>query len=81
MFYLSVSSPLCVLGTYIRTSDGRIFAIRAANKAKTGEESTPTPKSKMIYNHNRPPYVVKKLFLTLWHYLGKLSSLKGVILF
>uniref|UniRef100_A0A671TPA7 RAD54 like 2 n=1 Tax=Sparus aurata TaxID=8175 RepID=A0A671TPA7_SPAAU len=27
-------------GTYIRTSDGRIFAIRAANKAKTAEEST-----------------------------------------
>ncbi|XP_068182389.1 helicase ARIP4-like isoform X2 [Antennarius striatus] len=28
-----------IKGTYIRTSDGRIFAIRAANKAKT-EEST-----------------------------------------
>uniref|UniRef100_A0A8C6LPC2 RAD54 like 2 n=1 Tax=Nothobranchius furzeri TaxID=105023 RepID=A0A8C6LPC2_NOTFU len=26
-------------GTYIRTSDGRIFAIRAANKAKTVDES------------------------------------------
>uniref|UniRef100_UPI0037E9B054 helicase ARIP4-like n=1 Tax=Semicossyphus pulcher TaxID=241346 RepID=UPI0037E9B054 len=32
-------------GTYIRTSDGRIFAIRAANKAKTAEEgTTATPK-------------------------------------
>ncbi|XP_023144527.2 helicase ARIP4-like isoform X2 [Amphiprion ocellaris] len=30
-------------GTYIRTSDGRIFAIRAANKAKTVEESTTAP--------------------------------------
>ncbi|XP_070823827.1 helicase ARIP4-like isoform X2 [Chaetodon trifascialis] len=30
-------------GTYIRTSDGRIFAIRAANKAKTAEESTTAP--------------------------------------
>ncbi|KAG7226949.1 hypothetical protein INR49_022244 [Caranx melampygus] len=28
-------------GTYIRTSDGRIFAIRAANKAKTAEEPAP----------------------------------------
>lgn len=27
-------------GTYIRSSDGRIFAIRAANKAKSAEEST-----------------------------------------
>uniref|UniRef100_UPI003AAAFA11 helicase ARIP4-like n=1 Tax=Centroberyx gerrardi TaxID=166262 RepID=UPI003AAAFA11 len=30
-------------GTYIRTCDGRIFAIRAANKAKTGEESSAAP--------------------------------------
>ncbi|XP_028265315.1 helicase ARIP4-like isoform X2 [Parambassis ranga] len=30
-------------GTYIRTSDGRIFAIRAANKAKTLDESAPAP--------------------------------------
>ncbi|XP_040905386.1 helicase ARIP4-like isoform X2 [Toxotes jaculatrix] len=30
-------------GTYIRSSDGRIFAIRAANKAKTAEESTTAP--------------------------------------
>uniref|UniRef100_A0A4W6G885 RAD54 like 2 n=1 Tax=Lates calcarifer TaxID=8187 RepID=A0A4W6G885_LATCA len=30
-------------GTYIRTSDGRIFAIRAANKAKTTEEGTTAP--------------------------------------
>uniref|UniRef100_A0A8C4DW89 Helicase ARIP4 n=1 Tax=Dicentrarchus labrax TaxID=13489 RepID=A0A8C4DW89_DICLA len=30
-------------GTYIRTSDGRIFAIRAANKAKSAEESATAP--------------------------------------
>ncbi|KAM6924905.1 helicase ARIP4-like [Xenentodon cancila] len=30
-------------GTYIRTSDGRIFAIRAANKAKTVEEGVTAP--------------------------------------
>ncbi|XP_054465179.1 helicase ARIP4-like isoform X2 [Anoplopoma fimbria] len=30
-------------GTYIRSSDGRIFAIRAANKAKTAEERTTAP--------------------------------------
>ncbi|XP_077400621.1 helicase ARIP4-like [Vanacampus margaritifer] len=30
-------------GTYIRTSDGRIFAIRAANKPKTSDENTETP--------------------------------------
>ncbi|XP_029994731.1 helicase ARIP4-like isoform X2 [Sphaeramia orbicularis] len=30
-------------GTYIRTSDGRIFAIRAANKAKAADESTTAP--------------------------------------
>ncbi|KAF3696640.1 Helicase ARIP4 [Channa argus] len=30
-------------GTYIRTSDGRIFAIRAANKAKAAEESATAP--------------------------------------
>ncbi|KAM3842946.1 LOW QUALITY PROTEIN: helicase ARIP4-like, partial [Diretmus argenteus] len=30
-------------GTYIRTCDGRIFAIRAANKPKTGEENTTAP--------------------------------------
>uniref|UniRef100_A0A1A8MGB1 RAD54-like 2 n=2 Tax=Nothobranchius pienaari TaxID=704102 RepID=A0A1A8MGB1_9TELE len=30
-------------GTYIRTSDGRIFAIRAANKAKTVDESATAP--------------------------------------
>ncbi|XP_007575196.1 helicase ARIP4-like isoform X2 [Poecilia formosa] len=30
-------------GTYIRTSDGRIFAIRAANKAKTVDESVAAP--------------------------------------
>ncbi|XP_042347123.1 helicase ARIP4-like isoform X2 [Plectropomus leopardus] len=30
-------------GTYIRSSDGRIFAIRAANRAKTAEESTTAP--------------------------------------
>ncbi|XP_049611705.1 helicase ARIP4 isoform X1 [Syngnathus scovelli] len=29
-------------GTYIRTSDGRIFAIRAANKPKISEENTAT---------------------------------------
>ncbi|XP_037540908.1 helicase ARIP4 [Nematolebias whitei] len=33
-------------GTYIRTSDGRIFAIRSANKTKTMDESaTATPKN------------------------------------
>lgn len=42
-----------VLGTYIRTSDGRIFAIRAANKAKTAEESTTAPpKGKMSHYQN-----------------------------
>ncbi|KAK5622419.1 hypothetical protein CRENBAI_003931, partial [Crenichthys baileyi] len=30
-------------GTYIRTSDGRIFAIRAANKAKTVDQSAAAP--------------------------------------
>ncbi|XP_026188230.1 helicase ARIP4-like isoform X3 [Mastacembelus armatus] len=30
-------------GTYIRTSDGRIFAIRAANKSKNSEQSTTAP--------------------------------------
>ncbi|XP_029011626.1 helicase ARIP4-like isoform X2 [Betta splendens] len=30
-------------GTYIRTSDGRIFAIRAANKAKAAEDGTTAP--------------------------------------
>ncbi|KAM4610353.1 helicase ARIP4-like [Polymixia lowei] len=30
-------------GTYIRTCDGRIFAIRAANKAKAGEEKATAP--------------------------------------
>ncbi|XP_075993507.1 helicase ARIP4-like [Genypterus blacodes] len=30
-------------GTYIRTSDGRIFAIRAANKAKTAEDGPTAP--------------------------------------
>ncbi|XP_077949763.1 helicase ARIP4-like isoform X3 [Gasterosteus aculeatus] len=30
-------------GTYIRSSDGRIFAIRAANKAKTADEITTAP--------------------------------------
>ncbi|XP_047441573.1 helicase ARIP4-like isoform X2 [Mugil cephalus] len=30
-------------GTYIRTSDGRIFAIRAANKAKIGDEGSTAP--------------------------------------
>ncbi|XP_017266885.1 helicase ARIP4 isoform X2 [Kryptolebias marmoratus] len=30
-------------GTYIRTSDGRIFAIRAANKTKTMDESATAP--------------------------------------
>ncbi|XP_038149771.1 helicase ARIP4-like isoform X2 [Cyprinodon tularosa] len=30
-------------GTYIRTSDGRIFAIRAANKAKTVDENPAAP--------------------------------------
>uniref|UniRef100_A0A3P8QCU0 RAD54 like 2 n=1 Tax=Astatotilapia calliptera TaxID=8154 RepID=A0A3P8QCU0_ASTCA len=30
-------------GTYIRTSDGRIFAIRAANKAKSVEENLQAP--------------------------------------
>ncbi|XP_075882242.1 helicase ARIP4-like isoform X2 [Nelusetta ayraudi] len=29
-------------GTYIRTSDGRIFAVRAANRAKTAEEGSAT---------------------------------------
>lgn len=44
-FYLSVliMSSSSVSGTYIRTSDGRIFAIRAANKAKLGEEGTAAP--------------------------------------
>uniref|UniRef100_A0A8D3AD53 Helicase ARIP4-like n=1 Tax=Scophthalmus maximus TaxID=52904 RepID=A0A8D3AD53_SCOMX len=53
-------------GTYIRTSDGRIFAIRAANKAKTAEGSTTAPpKGRMIHlpelrstkksNANNPP--------------------------
>lgn len=48
LFYLHLC--LCVLGTYIRTSDGRIFAVRAANKPKTGEgnaASSPA-KSKII---------------------------------
>ncbi|KAG9332444.1 hypothetical protein JZ751_014542 [Albula glossodonta] len=31
-------------GTYIRTSDGRIFAIRAAGKSRPGEESSSTPR-------------------------------------
>ncbi|KAK3540509.1 hypothetical protein QTP70_032473 [Hemibagrus guttatus] len=31
-------------GTYIRTSDGRIFAIRAVRKSRQGEESTNTKK-------------------------------------
>ncbi|XP_018593292.1 helicase ARIP4 isoform X1 [Scleropages formosus] len=31
-------------GTYIRTSDGRIFAIRAAGKAKPGEENATAPR-------------------------------------
>lgn len=35
--------PFPVLGTYIRTSDGRIFAIRAANKTKAPEESATVP--------------------------------------
>lgn len=41
---------LCVVGTYIRTSDGRIFAVRAANKPKTGEENAASSpaKSKII---------------------------------
>uniref|UniRef100_A0A4W6G969 RAD54 like 2 n=1 Tax=Lates calcarifer TaxID=8187 RepID=A0A4W6G969_LATCA len=34
-------------GTYIRTSDGRIFAIRAANKAKTTEEGTTTRRPRL----------------------------------
>lgn len=41
--YDNFSHRLSVLGTYIRSSDGRIFAIRAANKAKTAEESTAAP--------------------------------------
>lgn len=46
---ISFTLHLSVLGTYIRTSDGRIFAIRAANKAKTAEESTTAPpKGRMI---------------------------------
>lgn len=36
---LSYFRCLCVLGTYIRTLDGRIFAIRAANRPKTAEDS------------------------------------------
>lgn len=32
-------------GTYIRTCDGRIFAIRAASKLKAGEEKAVAPKS------------------------------------
>ncbi|CAF94986.1 unnamed protein product, partial [Tetraodon nigroviridis] len=34
------------LGTYIRTSDGRIFAVRAANKPKTGEENAASSPAK-----------------------------------
>lgn len=34
-------------GTYIRTSDGRIFAIRAIRKSKQSEESTNTKKGIM----------------------------------
>lgn len=47
---LSLSSLLCLLGTYIRTSDGRIFAVRAANKPKRGEETVESSlaKSKII---------------------------------
>uniref|UniRef100_A0A3Q2TIX6 RAD54 like 2 n=1 Tax=Fundulus heteroclitus TaxID=8078 RepID=A0A3Q2TIX6_FUNHE len=41
-------------GTYIRTSDGRIFAIRAANKAKTGDESAAAP----LKDLNAPPQEV-----------------------
>uniref|UniRef100_H3CKL3 RAD54 like 2 n=1 Tax=Tetraodon nigroviridis TaxID=99883 RepID=H3CKL3_TETNG len=33
-------------GTYIRTSDGRIFAVRAANKPKTGEENAASSPAK-----------------------------------
>lgn len=39
---LFMSFLLCVSGTYIRTSDGRIFAVRAANRAKTAEEGSAT---------------------------------------
>uniref|UniRef100_A0A8C4DTJ2 Helicase ARIP4 n=1 Tax=Dicentrarchus labrax TaxID=13489 RepID=A0A8C4DTJ2_DICLA len=37
-------------GTYIRTSDGRIFAIRAANKAKSAEESATAPSEEVSTN-------------------------------
>lgn len=45
---------LCVLGTYIRTSDGRIFAVRAANKPKTAEENAASfpAKSKKLLKMN-----------------------------
>uniref|UniRef100_A0A8D3ADB0 Helicase ARIP4-like n=1 Tax=Scophthalmus maximus TaxID=52904 RepID=A0A8D3ADB0_SCOMX len=42
-------------GTYIRTSDGRIFAIRAANKAKTAEGSTTTPPVDVSTNGSPSP--------------------------
>lgn len=44
--YFFVHYYLCVLGTYIRTSDGRIFAVRAANKPKTGEENAASSPAK-----------------------------------
>uniref|UniRef100_A0A8D3EAL0 Helicase ARIP4-like n=1 Tax=Scophthalmus maximus TaxID=52904 RepID=A0A8D3EAL0_SCOMX len=42
-------------GTYIRTSDGRIFAIRAANKAKTAEGNSQTPPVDVSTNGSPSP--------------------------
>lgn len=39
----SMSSGFSILGTYIRTSDGRIFAIRAANKPNMSDENAAIP--------------------------------------
>ncbi|KAJ8257532.1 hypothetical protein GJAV_G00186600 [Gymnothorax javanicus] len=41
-------------GTYIRTSDGRIFAIRAAGKSRPGEESLTTPRDAQRLSDETP---------------------------
>ncbi|XP_061113625.1 helicase ARIP4 isoform X2 [Conger conger] len=41
-------------GTYIRTSDGRIFAIRAAGKSRPGEESSTTPRDSQRSSSETP---------------------------
>ncbi|XP_036389986.1 helicase ARIP4-like isoform X2 [Megalops cyprinoides] len=41
-------------GTYIRTSDGRIFAIRAAGKARPGEEGSATPRDSQRSSEETP---------------------------